>query len=130
MLTMLMRDNIKIMPITRMTSLNRLIDGRPVNGSNTPCPLEVRRGGEGTPGLSFYIGKKGGIMPVRVKKIDGYRVTHNGKTSAKKTTKAKAEAQARLLQGVRRGWVPTGKPARIPKKATPKAAKKPTRRKK
>ena len=33
-------------------------------------------------------------MPVKIKKIDGYRVTHGGKVSAKKTTKKKAEAQA------------------------------------
>lgn len=51
-------------------------------------------------------------MPVKVKKVDGYRVTHGGKVSAKKTTKKKAEAQARLLRGIEHGWKPTGKPAR------------------
>ena len=46
------------------------------------------------------------MSPVRIKKIDGYRVTHSGKVSAKKTTKAKAEAQARLLRGIAHGMVP------------------------
>jgi len=51
-------------------------------------------------------------MPVKITKKDGYKVTHGGKVSAKKTTKEKAEAQARLLRGVAHGWVPTGKPAK------------------
>ena len=51
-------------------------------------------------------------MPVRITKVDGYKVTHGGKVSAKKTTKAKAEAQANLLRGIEHGWKPTGKPAR------------------
>ena len=50
-------------------------------------------------------------MPVSVRKINGYRVSHGGKVSAKSTTKAKAERQRRLLEGVERGWKPTGKPA-------------------
>jgi len=49
-------------------------------------------------------------MPTRVRKVDGYRVTHGGKVSAKRTTKKKAEAQARLLQAVEHGFKPTGKP--------------------
>ncbi len=49
------------------------------------------------------------MSPVKVKKIDGYKVTHGGKVSAKNTTKTKAEKQARLLRGVAHGWVPTGK---------------------
>ena len=48
-------------------------------------------------------------MPVKVKKIDGYQVSHDRKVSAKSTTKEKAESQRRLLEGVRRGWKPTGK---------------------
>ena len=52
------------------------------------------------------------IMPVKIRKVDGYRVTHSGKVSAKSTTKRKAEAQAHLLRGVAHGWKPTGKPAR------------------
>ena len=48
-------------------------------------------------------------MPVKVTKVDGYKVTHGGKTSAKSTTKDKAEKQARLLRGVEHGWKPTGK---------------------
>ena len=52
-------------------------------------------------------------MPVKIKKIDGYRVTHGGKVSAKKTTRKKAEAQARLLRGIEHGnWRPTGKKAK------------------
>ena len=51
-------------------------------------------------------------MPVRVKKVNGYRVTHDHKVSAKSTTKKKAQAQANLLRGVEHGWKPMGKPAR------------------
>lgn len=51
-------------------------------------------------------------MPVKIIKIDGYRVKHGGKVSAKKTTKAKAQRQANLLRGIEHGWEPTGKPAR------------------
>ena len=53
------------------------------------------------------------MSPVKVRKVDGYRVTHGGKTSAKGTTKAKAEAQARLLRAVKHSdWKPTGKKAK------------------
>jgi hypothetical protein len=46
-------------------------------------------------------------MPVKIRKVKGgYRVTHGGKVSAKKTTKAKAKAQDRLLRAVAHGWVP------------------------
>lgn len=55
-------------------------------------------------------------MPVKIKKVDGYRVTHGGKVSAKGTTATKAKRQANLLRGVGHGWVPTGKPARKKKK--------------
>jgi len=51
-------------------------------------------------------------MPVKVEKVDGYRVTHGGKTSAKRTTKTKAKRQANLLRAVEHGWKPTGKAAR------------------
>lgn len=51
-------------------------------------------------------------MPVKVRKIDGHRVTHGGKVSAKRTTKKKARRQANLLRGVKHDWEPTGKPAR------------------
>jgi hypothetical protein len=51
-------------------------------------------------------------MPVKVRKVKGgYQVSHGGKVSAKKTTKAKAERQANLLRGVAHGWEPTGKVA-------------------
>ncbi len=48
-------------------------------------------------------------MPVKITKVDGYRVTHGGKVSAKGTTKGKAARQANLLRGVAHGWKPTGK---------------------
>jgi len=51
-------------------------------------------------------------MPVNIKKVDGYRVTHGGKVSAKKTTKKKAKRQANLLRAIAHGWKPTGKTAR------------------
>ena len=51
-------------------------------------------------------------MPVRITKVNGYKVSHGGKVSAKKTTKAKAEAQANLLRGVAHGWKPSGAKAR------------------
>ena len=51
-------------------------------------------------------------MPVKIRKVDGYKVTHGGKVSAKHTTKEKAEKQRRLLKGVRRGWKPTGAKAK------------------
>jgi len=56
-------------------------------------------------------------MPVRVRKVNGYRVTHDGKVSAKRTTKTKAQRQANLLRGVEHGWKPTGKPARRRRKS-------------
>lgn len=51
-------------------------------------------------------------MPVKVKKVDGYRVSTPGGVKAKRTTKKKAEAQANLLRGVKHGWKPTEKPAK------------------
>ena len=48
-------------------------------------------------------------MPVKVTKVNGFRVTHGGKVSAKKTTKKKAEAQARLLRGIAHGMKPRKK---------------------
>ena len=48
-------------------------------------------------------------MPVKIKKVNGYRVSTPGGVKAKHTTKGKAEAQRRLLQGVEHGWKPTGK---------------------
>ena len=49
-------------------------------------------------------------MPVIVKKIKGgYKVSTPHGTKAKKTTKDKAKSQARLLNAVEHGWVPTGK---------------------
>jgi hypothetical protein len=49
-------------------------------------------------------------MPVKVKKTNGgYKVTHGGKTSAKKTTKKKAQKQKRLLNAIRHGWKPSKK---------------------
>ena len=51
-------------------------------------------------------------MPVKIRKVNGHRVTHGGKVSAKSTTKAKAKRQANLLRAVAHGWKPTGKSAR------------------
>lgn len=59
-------------------------------------------------------------MPVRIRKVDGYRVTHGGKVSAKSTTKRKAKRQANLLRGVAHGWKPTGKKAKSSRKRRPK----------
>ena len=55
-------------------------------------------------------------MPVKIKKVDGYRVSTPHGVKAKHTTKAKAKAQANLLRGVEHGWRPTGKPARKKKR--------------
>jgi len=57
-------------------------------------------------------------MPVKVSKIknDGYRVTTPHGVKAKHTTKAKAEAQKRLLNAVEHGWHPTGKKGKKSKK--------------
>ncbi len=49
-------------------------------------------------------------MPVKIRKVDGYRVSTPNRVHAKKTTKAKAQSQARLLNAVEHGWKPTGKP--------------------
>ena len=51
-------------------------------------------------------------MPVKITKIDGFKVATPGGTKAKSTTKAKAEAQKRLLQAVEHGFKPTGKKGR------------------
>ena len=49
-------------------------------------------------------------MPVKIRKSGrGYRVTDAGRTTAKRTTKAKAQRQANLLRAVSRGWKPTRK---------------------
>mgnify|MGYP001570740530 CR=1 FL=1 len=39
-------------------------------------------------------------MPVHTKKVDGYQNRTPGGVKAKGTTKAKADAQARLLRGI------------------------------
>lgn len=56
-------------------------------------------------------------MPVKIKKVDGYRVSHGGKVSAKSTTKRKAKAQANLLRGIAHGWRPTKKKIKKRKKS-------------
>ena len=55
-------------------------------------------------------------MPVKIRKVNGYRVSTPGGTKAKHTTKAKAEAQRRLLQGIEHGMVPRGSKAKAKKK--------------
>ena len=50
-------------------------------------------------------------MPAKIKKVgSGYQVKTPNAVHAKHTTKAKAEAQARLLNAIDHGWKPTGKP--------------------
>ncbi len=49
------------------------------------------------------------MSPVKITKVDGYRVSTPHGTKAKHTTKAKAKAQANLLRGIEHGWKPTGK---------------------
>lgn len=56
------------------------------------------------------------MSPVKIKKTNGYQVSHGGAVSAKNTTLEKAKAQGALLEGIRHGWKPTGKPARYKKK--------------
>ena len=58
-------------------------------------------------------------MPGHVAKVDGYRTTWGGKTTAKRTTKKKAQSQLNLLRAVEHGWKPTGKPARYKRVARP-----------
>mgnify|MGYP003393408931 CR=1 FL=1 len=45
-------------------------------------------------------------MPVRVKKVDGYRVSTPHGVKARHTTKGKAAAQKNLLNAVEHGFVP------------------------
>jgi len=55
-------------------------------------------------------------MPVKITKVNGYRVSTPGGVKAKKTTKKKAQRLANLLRGIEHGWRPTGKPARDKRK--------------
>lgn len=55
-------------------------------------------------------------MPVKIKKVDGHRVSTPGGVKAKSTTKAKADRQANLLRAVEHGWKPTGAKARDKRK--------------
>lgn len=45
-------------------------------------------------------------MPVKIRKVDGFRVSTPGGVKAKKTTKAKAMRQKRLLNAVEHGFKP------------------------
>ena len=56
------------------------------------------------------------MTPVKIRKVDGYRVTTPGGVKARKTTRKKAEAQARLLRGVEHGMVVRGSKAKARKK--------------
>lgn len=47
-------------------------------------------------------------MPVKIRKVDGYRVSTPGGMKAKSTSFQKAQRQASLLRGVEHGWKPTG----------------------
>jgi len=51
-------------------------------------------------------------MPVKIRKVDGYRVSTPGGVKAKHTTRAKAKKQERLLNAAEHGWKPTGKKKR------------------
>lgn len=55
------------------------------------------------------MGEGKGMSPVKIKKVDGYRVSTPGGIKAKGTSKEKAEAQKRLLNAAEQGWKPTGK---------------------
>lgn len=56
-------------------------------------------------------------MPVKVKKVNGYRVSTPHGVKAKHTTKTKAMRQANLLRAVKHSTRrPTGKPARKQKR--------------
>lgn len=48
-------------------------------------------------------------MPVRIRKVNGFRVTTPSGVKAKSTTRKKAEAQKRLLLGIEHGMVPRKK---------------------
>ncbi len=56
------------------------------------------------------IGKStGGRMPAKISKVKGgYQVKTPNSIHAKKTTKAKAESQQRLLNAIDHGFRPTG----------------------
>ncbi len=51
-------------------------------------------------------------MPVKITKVDGYKVSTPNMVHAKHTTLAKAKAQERLLNAVEHGWHPTGSRAK------------------
>lgn len=52
-------------------------------------------------------------MPVSIRKVGNrYQVRTPRQVHAYGTTKPKAQAQARLLRGIDRGWKPTGKKSR------------------
>lgn len=51
-------------------------------------------------------------MPVKIRKVNGFRVSTPGGVKAKSTTLKKAKRQANLLRGVEHGFKPTGKKAR------------------
>ena len=57
------------------------------------------------------------MSPVKIRKVNGYKVSSPGGTKAKSTTKAKAQRQANLLRAIDHGnWRPTGAKARVKRK--------------
>jgi hypothetical protein len=55
-------------------------------------------------------------MPYSIRKRgNGYEVVNRdtGEVHAKHTTRAKAQAQVRLLRGTEHGWHPTGRPVKV-----------------
>jgi len=49
------------------------------------------------PALALFLCHQEAIMPVRITKVDGFRVSTPGGVKAKSTTKAKAHAQKRII---------------------------------
>jgi hypothetical protein len=75
-------------------------------------------GGDGVNGVNCSIGhklfyKNVTKMPWAERKVKGGKMAvfnrDTGRVTAKHTTKAKADAQMRLLRAVKHGWKPTGK---------------------
>mgnify|MGYP001617317569 CR=1 FL=1 len=66
-------------------------------------------------------------MPVKIRKVDGYQVRTPGGVKAKHTTKAKAEAQARLLRGIEHGMVPRKAKTKAKSQGKLKSKKKPVK---
>jgi len=71
-------------------------------------------------------------MPGGMSKINGFKVTWGGKTTAKKTSKKRGQAQLNLLQAIKHNpnWEPTGQPAGLAAMAENEAYRKKPKKKK